>query len=239
MKPWLEIFTEQDRQVMDKAGMGGKQSYGENPVFLIIDTNWRTLGPRGEPILKAMDTYRGACGPSGWVAVKHIQQMLAGCRPAGIPVIFITGDAATRFYQGRSSTKGEARPLKIEAEEMPEEIAPLPTELIIRKTRASAFFDTPLDNCLKSLKADCLIVAGNSTSGCVRASVVDACSYGYTVFVVEECCFDRFELSHQVSLFDMNAKYATVISIEEGLDYVARIDRCHRQAEGRHTANPG
>ena len=229
MKPWLEIFTEQDRKVLDKAGMGSRQSYGENPVFLIIDTNWRTLGPRGKPILEAMDTCKGACGTSGWVAVGYIQQVLTGCRSAGIPVVFITGDATTRSYQGRSSTKGEVGPLKIEAEEMPKEIAPLPSELIIHKTRASAFFDTPLDNCLKSLKADCLIVVGNSTSGCVRASVVDACSYGYTVFVVEECCFDRFELSHLVSLFDMNAKYATVISVEESLGYVAQVGRSHSE----------
>ena len=136
-----------------------------------------------------------------------------------VPVIFITGDALTRHHMGRSSTKHEQKgPLDLEAEEMPEEIAPLQTELVIRKTRASAFFHTPLDNCLRLLHVENLLVAGNSTSGCVRASVVDACSYGYNVFVVEECCYDRLELSHLVSLFDMNAKYADVITLEEALD---------------------
>ncbi|MBI2916796.1 MAG: isochorismatase family protein [Chloroflexi bacterium] len=221
MKRWLEIYTEQDRQVLGKSGMGSQQTFGQRPVFIIIDTNWRTLGPRGKEILDAMDTSRGACGASGWEAVKHAQRLLGACRDASIPVIFVTGDAITRVYQGRTSTKGQVGALNLAAEEMPEEIAPLPSELVIRKTRASGFFDTPLDNCLKSLKADCLLVAGNSTSGCVRASVIDAWSHGHTVFLVEECCYDRFELSHLVNLFDMNAKYADVISIDDALEHVA------------------
>ena len=223
MKRWMEIYTELDRHVLDKSGMGKTQNFGERPVFIIIDTNWRTLGPRGKEILAAMNVSRGACGTSGWESVAHISRMLSSCRSVNIPVIFITGDAVTRHHQKRTSTKGVVGPLNLAAEEMPEEIAPLPTELLIRKTRASAFFDTPLDNCLKALKADCLLVAGNSTSGCVRASVVDAWSYGHTVFVVEECCYDRFELSHLVSLFDMNSKYADVISIEDALDYISSI----------------
>lgn len=223
MKRWMEIYTELDRQVLGKSGMGKTQALGERPVTIIIDTNWRTLGPRGEEILAAMDTSQGACGTSGWEAVKHIRRLLSACRSANVPVIFITGDAVTRHYQGRTSTKGAPGPLNLAAEEMPEEIAPLPTELVIRKTRASAFFDTPLDNCLKALKADSLLVAGNSTSGCVRASVVDAWSYGHTVFVIEDCCYDRFELSHLVSLFDMNVKYADVISVADALEYIGGI----------------
>lgn len=227
MKRWLEIYTEQDRQVLGKSGMGTTQTFGQRPVFIIIDTNWRTLGPRGRQILDAMDTSRGACGTSGWEAVQHIARLLHACRSASIPTIFVTGDAITRVYQGRTSTKGSVGALNLAAEDMPEEIAPLPNELVIRKTRASGFFDTPLDNCLKSLKADCLLVAGNSTSGCVRASVVDAWSYGHTIFLVEECCYDRFELSHLVNLFDMNAKYADVISIDAALGHVAT--HTHRQ----------
>ena len=67
---------------------------------------------------------------------------------------------------------------------------------------------------------DSLLITGATTSGCVRASVVDAFSHGYKCFIVEECTFDRFELSHLVNLFDMNAKYADVISLEEALTYL-------------------
>ena len=79
---------------------------------------------------------------------------------------------------------------------------------------------TPLAPILHNMKADCLVVVGTSNSGCVRATVVDGLSYKYYVFVVEECTFDRFELSHLVSLWDMDAKYADVISIGEALDYL-------------------
>ena len=104
--------------------------------------------------------------------------------------------------------------------EIAEEIKPLPSEPVIRKTKASGFLFTPLAPTLHMMQADCLVVVGTSTSGCVRATVVDGMSYKYDVFVVEECTFDRFELSHLVSLWDMNAKYADVISIGEALDYL-------------------
>jgi nicotinamidase-related amidase len=109
------------------------------------------------------------------------------------------------------------------AEEIPEPIAPLPSELVIRKIKASAFFETPLLTYLQYMGIDSLLITGATTSGCVRASVVDAISYGFRCFVVEECVFDRFELSHLVNLFDMNTKYADVISLEEALKYIAKL----------------
>ena len=110
-----------------------------------------------------------------------------------------------------------------EEEDIPAPITPLPSEVVIQKTKASAFFDTPLARCLRERKIDTLLVTGTTTSGCVRASVVDAFSLGFRCFVVEECTFDRFELSHLVNLFDMNAKYADVISLDEALKYVTSI----------------
>lgn len=224
MRRWQEIYAEQDMAVISKLRMDNRRQLpGEKLAFLIIDTNWRTLGPRDKSILEAIKINPLSCGPEGWKAVAGMHSLLEACRKMAVPIIFVTGDALTRHHMGRSSTKNKEKgPLDLAAEEMPEEIAPLPSELIIRKTRASAFFNTPLDNCLRLLKVDSLLVAGNSTSGCVRASVVDACSYGYNVFVVEECCYDRLELSHLVSLFDMNAKYADVVILREALDYVAR-----------------
>jgi maleamate amidohydrolase len=73
---------------------------------------------------------------------------------------------------------------------------------------------------LNELDVDTLIVAGTTTSGCVRASVVDAASYNYYVGVVEECCFDRFDVSHRVSLMDMHAKYGEVIDLTRAQEYL-------------------
>jgi maleamate amidohydrolase len=96
--------------------------------------------------------------------------------------------------------------------------------LVIKKTKASSFFGTPLLSCLRNLQVDCLLVAGVTTSGCVRATVIDAFSNNFSVFVVEECTFDRFDLSHLVNLWDMDAKYASVISIEEAVEAVEAVE---------------
>lgn len=224
MRRWQEIYTGQDAAVISKLWKDRRRLPVDKLAFLIIDTNWRTLGPRNMSILEAIKANPLACGSEGWKAVAGMRNLLEACRKTAVPVIFVTGDALTRHYMGRSSTKNsEKGPLNLQAEDMPEEIAPQTGELVIRKTRASAFFDTPLDNSLRLLKVESLLVAGNSTSGCVRASVVDACSHGYNVFVVEECCYDRLELSHLVSLFDMNAKYADVITLDEALKSVSEF----------------
>ena len=87
--------------------------------------------------------------------------------------------------------------------------------MVIFKERASGFFGTPLVAHLTQLGCDSLIVCGESTSGCVRASCVDGYSLGYHVSVVEECVFDRSPLSHKVNLFDMHHKYTDVMKLEE------------------------
>jgi nicotinamidase-related amidase len=72
---------------------------------------------------------------------------------------------------------------------------------------------------------DCILITGTTTSGCVRATTVDAFSYGYSVFLVEECIFDRSEFSHLVTLFEMNAKYANVITLEEAMKYLKSLEK--------------
>jgi nicotinamidase-related amidase len=143
-------------------------------------------------------------------------------------VVYTTVDpvlGAFAWGPDKRSSAEEYRQAKWAADawEIADEIKPLPTEPIIRKTKASGFLFTPLAPILHNMKVDCLMVVGTSTSGCVRATVLDGLSHKYTVFVVEECTFDRFELSHLVALWDMNAKYADVISIDEALGYVAGL----------------
>ena len=86
---------------------------------------------------------------------------------------------------------------------------------MIYKQRASAFYGTPITAHLTQLGVRTLIICGESTSGCVRASAVDAYSNGFHVVLVEECCFDRSLLSHKINLFDMHHKYADVLHIDE------------------------
>ncbi|MEK7281157.1 MAG: isochorismatase family protein, partial [Chloroflexota bacterium] len=96
-------------------------------------------------------------------------------------------------------------------------------DIVIYKPKASAFFGTPLASLLNALRVDTVLCCGTSTSGCVRASVIDANSYNFHVAVIEECTFDRSQVSHKVNLFDMNAKYADVISLQEAREYITSL----------------
>ena len=107
------------------------------------------------------------------------------------------------------------------------EFSPEPSDVLIFKQRASIFQGTPLFSHLSLLGVQSLIVCGESTSGCVRASVVDGYSNGFHVSVIEECTYDRAELTHKVNLFDMHHKYADVMHVEEVVAHLdaTRLDR--------------
>ena len=102
-------------------------------------------------------------------------------------------------------------------------IAPGPKDIVIKKQKPSGFFGTNLASYLTLLGCDSVIVVGTTTSGCVRATVVDAFSLNYRATLAEEGCFDRSEASHAISLCDMHAKYADVVSTAEILSYFGTL----------------
>lgn len=222
-------MPEADLALYQKLQYGSRQAYGTRPALLIIDVNRAFVGSKPMPVMQAVDEHRMSCGEAAWAALPNIRKLLDACRAERIPVFFTTNDAvslqfcrgATKLSAGSAETADLQTRLK--SNEIAAEIAPLPSELVIKKTKANAFWGTPLLSCLQAAKTDCLLVAGCVTSGCVRATVIDAWDNGFPCFVVEECVFDRFQLSHLVSLFDLNAKYADVITLEEALGYVAKV----------------
>lgn len=220
IKKWEAIFSKKDRILAEKAGFGKRQQYGNKPALIIVDVVKAFLGSKPQAAIDSVNEYRTNCGFAGWTALKHIKNLLYICREKNIPVIFTTIDLAkTKLYGGPDKIwKPDEKWDKSSFEIIPE-IKPLNSEFVIKKTKASGFFATPLAKILNNLNIDSLFVIGTSTSGCVRATVVEGLSHNYKIFVVEECTFDRFELSHLVSLWDMNAKYADVISLKEAQNY--------------------
>jgi maleamate amidohydrolase len=176
---------------------------GERPALLVIDL-YNLVYDREHP---------STCGDFGWEALEPTRRLLAGARNAGIPVIYSTRDPDMRI----ASTHRKRERVPANAYEIKEEFAPRTEDIVVRKQRASVFYGTPLVAHLNRLGARSLIVCGESTSGCVRASVVDAYSNGYHTVVVEECTFDRYLLTHKVNLFDMHHKYADVMHLDEVL----------------------
>jgi nicotinamidase-related amidase len=231
MRSWQTVFPEEDRKVYEKAQFGSRTPFGHRPALMIIDVTYAFVGTRPQAVLQAVEEFRTSCGDVGWDAIPRIRRLLEAARGAAIPRVFTKGDPEYKAFCGGStkgSTPEDAR--RLHSEDIPTEIAPRDDEFVLRKTKASVFFGTPLATYLHGLGVDTLLICGTSTSGCVRASVVDAFSHGYRVFVVEEGCFDRASLSHLVSLYEMNAKYADVITLDDALRYVASFDARARQA---------
>jgi nicotinamidase-related amidase len=205
---------------------------GQRPALLLIDLYRAVFGDRPEPLLEAIQTWPSSCGPAAWESLPHIQRLLAAARAAGIPVVHITmlaNAGMPGWFEGIHGTAA-ARPTDAAAldrqrrgTEIIDELEPLAGEVVLRKSAPSAFWGTPLMAELNRLGVDTLIVAGESTSGCVRASVIDAASYRLRVQVVEECVFDRHEAPHAINLFDMHQKYADVIPLEDALEYIEHI----------------
>ncbi|HXG53530.1 MAG TPA: isochorismatase family protein [candidate division Zixibacteria bacterium] len=230
MREWEAFFPEQERKIYEKAGYKGKQPFGVNPALLIIDVIIGFTGTRPMPVMEAIEEFPTSCGEAAWQALPKIRELLHACRGAGVPVVYSTSDPDFKAAFGNATKRGVDRTdFERRAMEFPEMIRPRDGEFIVRKARASAFFGTHLITYLVRKNVDCLLVTGTSTCGCVRGTVLDGYSFGYPVFVVEECVFDRSRTSHLVNLFEMNAKYASVIQLAEALDYVHRLER----TEGR------
>lgn len=194
---------------------------GKRPALLMIDCYSKVFGEKREPLAEAIEVYPLSCGTAGWDALPSLERLLKTARQAGVPVLHTTGEARASARLGgatlRDPAEGED---ELAGYEIIPPLAPIQGELVAHKGRASAFFDTPMSTWLRQLDVDTVVVAGETTSGCVRASVVDAYSHGFKVAVVEEATFDRSELTHKVNLFDMHLKYAEVIHLEEALAYL-------------------
>lgn len=229
MPAWDGVLTKQDELVFAKAGFGSRQGFGERPAVVVIDVNYNFTGERPQPILEAIETSRNSCGEAGWQAVYALQRLLAAARDAGVPIFYTTNMARHQLID--TGHRAGKNPRSVEdtdethrrRNQIVQEIAPQGGELVIEKDKASAFFGTNLIGFLVERKVDQLIVTGTSTSGCVRATVVDAWSYNLNAAVVEECVFDRGEVSHKIALFDMNAKYGDVVSLPEVQEYFAKL----------------
>jgi nicotinamidase-related amidase len=226
MAIWDDILTERDREVFGKAGYGKRAGFGHRPAMLVIDMNYNFVGDRPEPILKSVERFRNSCGEEGWQGVYNIRKLLGEARKKHLPIFYTTAferrsSVAVGRWQGKNSRSAEdLRDEWSKGNEIVEEIAPQEGEVLIRKQKPSAFFGTALMSMLNELHADTVLVTGCTTSGCVRASVIDAFSYNFRVSVIEECVFDRGQASHKINLFDMNAKYADVIPMRDTVEYI-------------------
>jgi nicotinamidase-related amidase len=222
---WRDVVDEETLEIYEPYRR--EVRVGRTPALLAIDLYNKAYQGGDRPVREVNARYSGACGEHAWKAIEPTRKLLAAARAAGIPVIYTTRHAETA---GVHSTH---RRIGAESEELyhiRQEFCPLAGDLVIYKERASAFFGTPLIAHLRKLGAESLIIFGESTSGCVRASTVDAYSYGFHNVLVEECTYDRSLLIHKVNLFDLHHKYADVMHVEEVLAHLESLVRSSHAA---------
>lgn len=227
MNSWEDILTERDKAVFASSGKGQRAGFGMRPVVMIVDVNYNFVGDTPKPILESVKEWRNSCGDEGWTAIEHIRSLLSAARGKHLPVIYSTGHKyrKDRWDCGRWADKNarinEVQGAhRVDGNAIPAEIAPEPDDIVIAKFKPSPFFGTMLAGFLIDLQADSIILGGTTTSGCVRATVIDGFSYNYKMSVVEQCTFDRGQASHKASLFDINEKYGDVVSIDEAVQYI-------------------
>ena len=224
---WDKFLTPQDRAHVAKSNHR-PIGFGEKPALLLIDNYRWVFGDEPQPILDAIDTWPSSCGLDAWKAIPHIQTLLKAARDAKIPVVHATGReedgleswTAWREVYDSNDRSLEAMEWRSRRWDIVDEVAHIPGEPVVRKSSPSAFWGTPLVGHLNYHNVDTIITCGETTSGCIRACVVDGCTHRYRMIVVEEAVFDRHEASHAINLFDMNQKYADVLPLADVLEYL-------------------
>jgi len=228
---WDEFLTERDKAVYQAAGYGKHGGFGKRPALFIIDVQYNFCGDQPEDILEGLKKYRTHCGEEAWKAVAHIVPLLEAARARDIPVFYTeSGRRADLLDSGVQVGKNHRGTEKTvlantRATQTVDELAPRPKDIRIVKQKPSCFFGTIFMSHLNFLDVDTLILVGCTTSGCLRATTVDAYSYNFKVIIPEEATFDRFQSSHAMSLFDLNCKYADVIPCKEVEDYLLRLPK--------------
>ena len=207
------------------------------PIYRTHDFGHR-VGFGDRPAVIVVDFFRGCTDPAylggGNVgeAVEQTAVLLGKARAAGVPVIYslvsFRADLADAGWFGVKVPSLRALQLGTPAVEIDERVAAQPEDHQVWKKMASVFFGTHLTMLLAHLRIDTLVVTGCTTSGCVRATVVDGCSYGYRVIVPRECVGDRAMGPHEANLFDMDQKYADVVSLAEAMEFIATVQSGQR-----------
>ncbi len=214
-KPWMSLIPEAEFATYRAGGFMSALPTGSRMALIVIDVTKGFCGSPGLTLEQAIAEYPTACGPAAWEAMPRITALIDLFRARQLPIIYTLSDTPGVVHAGRATKSKRATAMPASANEFPPEINPRPEEWVLGKCKASAFFGTPLTIHLTRAGIDTLVFCGVSTSGCVRASVVDGFSHGYSTIVIDDCCFDRSAFAHAANLFDMSAKYAHVLSLAD------------------------
>jgi maleamate amidohydrolase len=209
------MSDQEAREVYAAAGLGQAVTLGSRPAVLVVDFSCGFTDPEC------------TLGADMSAEVEATRRLLDAGRAKGLPVIFTTIGYEPSLKDGglwlqKVPSLGD---LQIGGRwvEIDPRLEPREDETIVLKKGASAFFGTNLPAILVSQGVDSVILCGATTSGCIRATAIDLLQYGYPTLVPRQCVADRAQAPHEANLFDINAKYADVVPLDDVLEYVATV----------------
>jgi nicotinamidase-related amidase len=209
------MSDEQARQVYERARLGGSVTLGERPAVLVVDFSCGFTDPDC------------ALGSDLTAEVEATRRILDVARERGLPVVFTTigfegnGKDGALWLQ-KVPTLGDLE-LGGRWVDIDPRLGRREDETVVVKKGASGFFGTNLGAILVSQRVDTVVLCGATTSGCIRATAIDLLQNGFPTLVPRECVGDRAEAPHEANLFDIQAKYADVVSVAEALDYLESV----------------
>lgn len=217
-----DVVPEDDRAYYEnRRRYGNRVGWGERPAVLVVDMTHAFTDEApdvGEPCIEANERLLAAARDAG-VPVYHTTPNPAGTYPDGYPVTTKASPASDRGPERTGD--GDRGEWVAKLDQIVEPLEPREDEVVIQKPRSSAFFDTHLANLLHGRGIDTLVVAGMTTSGCIRATAVDSHSSNFRTIVPEECVADPATISHEVGLFDLDVKYADVTPLSAVVERLA------------------
>jgi maleamate amidohydrolase len=212
---WRDIFNDTELSGYRAGGHGQRIGFGSKAAVVVVDMINLYIDPR----------FALGHGENAAAVVTANKRLIKAAREKELPVFFsnvgLRRSAAEKGVWGIKV--GGAKDITTEADTIVSELAPTDDDIIVTKAKASVFFGTQLASMLVSLGVDTIIVTGVTTSGCVRATVVDGFSHNFRVIVPAECVGDRAALPHKVSLFDMDMKYSDVMDLDDVLEHIVTV----------------
>ncbi len=208
-KRWLNIIPKEELEGYKRFGFGQRVGFGKKVCLLIVDLNNIYTKKESEFVYGELIDK----------ALENTSTLLQECRKLNIPIIYIRSRRDRESLLGIQAIKWKAISKKTlhtsDCYEFDEKIRPRKSDIIIDKSKPSAFFNTTLDNDLRFMNVDTLVIAGTSTSGCIRATTMDAFYRDYHVIIPKECCGDRSMQAHLHNLFDIDMKYGDVMNLKD------------------------
>ena len=208
-------MDEEAQRIYQQAGLGESVTMGSRPAVLVVDFSCGFTDP-------ACALGSDLTGP-----VEATRRLLDAAREKGLPVVFTTIGFEPSLRDGglwlQKVPSLAALQLGGRWVEIDPRLERRPDETVIVKKGASAFFGTNLAAVLISQRVDSIVLCGATTSGCIRATAIDLLQYGFPTLVPRECVGDRAQAPHEANLFDIEAKYADVVSLEQALAYVESV----------------